>query len=161
MPELNRRQFAAPHGYGRETSLTPGKVDDAACSVFSQGQCHSLAGAISDATGGNFKMAHWRSAAEEDINDHVLAEAPDGRFVDIMGAHEPGDVERTIGVRADDFESFFNPENPSMAEAGQWVEPVLERAGYVAAIRPGWSPEEFEERAVNDLGWERFSSQRA
>lgn len=91
--------------YVGTVTVTAGVVDDAARSLFRQGQCHALALALWEATG-------WTIVAEtspycsfdEDCLDmfddgmcgcqleHLMVRDPDGWVYDICGQHDPDGV---------------------------------------------------------------------
>jgi hypothetical protein len=105
-----RPQVTIPGTWGGQHTVTLGHLDDAARFAFAHGQCHALARAVTDATG-------WPLAAL--IDDacycetcamfdgvcahrvaHLIAVHPDGRHVDIAGAHRPGMVPECEGKDA-------------------------------------------------------------
>jgi len=91
--------------------LTPGSIDGAAKHAFSTGACSSLAIAIHDATG-------WPIVAITDHHNvfdngragggsalHWTVRRPDGRLVDIDGAHDAKDLVERYHGDADDGEA--------------------------------------------------------
>lgn len=71
---------------GGAMPVTPGVLDHAALHVYTHGQCAALARALHDATGWPLMLAVWTSDKGEDAI-HFYVERPDGRVVDITGAH--------------------------------------------------------------------------
>ena len=70
-------------------------IDSEAISWFAHGNCAALALAVHDLTGWPLVIAA-RNANPDLLTDtwmHVLVQRPDGRYLDIQGAHTPEDIE--------------------------------------------------------------------
>ena len=87
--------------------LTPGVLDGYASRAFKHGACGALAIAIHDATG-------WPIVAITDAHNvhggragggsamHWTVMRPDGKLVDVNGAHDPDDMVEEYNAEADD-----------------------------------------------------------
>lgn len=94
--------------------LTPGELDGPALNIFKQGACGALAIAIHDATG-------WPIVAITDAHNvedgragggsalHWAVRRPDGRLVDIDGAHDPDELTEEYHGEADEDEDTGEP----------------------------------------------------
>jgi hypothetical protein len=133
--------------YLSDDRLTPGVIDGAAEHAFSTGACAALAYVMNEATG-------WKIVGITDshnVHDGTLGGGsslhwgvmrPDGKFIDIDGAHDMDDiVDRYhgeaddeeaawgIGTRADIQEWYVESQGApiSFQLARTFVDPVLER----------------------------------
>lgn len=135
--------------------LNPGVIDGSAQNIFSTGGCHALAIAIHDATG-------WPIVAITDHHNvfdgragggsavHWCVKAPNGKFVDIDGAHDPAELtarydsdvdydedtdeqvaHHGLSSRADAEEQWENQGRKIPVKvAAKFVDAVLKKAGY-------------------------------
>ncbi|MFI0742493.1 hypothetical protein ACH4PU_31115 [Streptomyces sp. NPDC021100] len=122
-------------------TLTTGRLDDAARTVFRHGQCHALARALTHATGWPMAVlvndeCHLDpdSCTTFEVTDgvcgcqleHVIVIRPeDGAHIDITGAHAPGtlpDYEDQRAIVVDDTLWAFITRSPA------WRRPALDVA---------------------------------
>lgn len=130
------------------TRLTPGLLNPIAENIFYQGACSALAIALHDATG-------WPivGVSESDnVHDgrlglgscmHFLVERPDGKLIDVLGAHDPEEVLDSFPAEYEDEESALGyarredvveqyeesaASRISLRAAARFVDAVLERA---------------------------------
>lgn len=118
-----------------------GVIDRRALLAFNNGHCHSLAVALSVATG-------WRMealASDSGTYEHVLVTLEDGRLADIGGARQRDEVlrpgTRLVPVTVADTEQFprrFGWVPPDAATAAAWL-PALR--SHLDAGTP-WRPQE-------------------
>ena len=128
--------------------LTPGVIDGSAARIFRYGACGALAIAIHDATG-------WPIVAITDAHNvengragggsalHWTVRRPDGKLIDIDGAHDQGDLVEEFMGDADDGEAAAGVSTRGDAEewyieaqgepipvelAATFVDAVLEKA---------------------------------
>lgn len=88
--------------------LTPGVITPAAVEAFTRAACAGLAVAVHDATGWPIiEVGHC-----DGLPLHFMVRRPDGRLVDIRGAHADTDVRDEWEYEADDF-------TPTLAEAAR------------------------------------------
>lgn len=90
-------------GHGGRATLRPGVLDANARIAFSRGWCHVFALALHKETGWPLYIGlagqpgpgfKWENAEDGFIAhhfDHMACQAPDGRYVDILGAHACGE----------------------------------------------------------------------
>lgn len=127
--------------------LTPGVLDGSAEHAFSYGACAALALAIHDATGWPLVKITDTSSLEIEgtIGNsglHWAVQRPDGKLVDVDGAHTPADLVEMFDGDADDgkaamvicsrldaLDEYVDAKGePIPVElAASFVEPVLER----------------------------------
>lgn len=135
------RRVTVAGSWNSQHTITPGVLDDAAFAAFTQGQCHALALAIHEETG-------WPTYGCEDGEgdlEHLVVKTPDGRILDISGAHQLEDfLELEHHSCPDpDFLVELDPEGvralgeepdwraPEVDVARSFVRPLLEREGLV------------------------------
>lgn len=106
-----------------------GLLDQRAVLAFSQGQCHALALVLREESG-------WDLVAIEGADgtiQHVCVRRPDGKLVDVRGAHQPetlvaaGRVLDVDQAFVGDLVANHGWAPPAVAEAKRWAEEVLER----------------------------------
>ncbi|MFF9785698.1 hypothetical protein [Streptomyces nigrescens] len=133
--------------------VTPGRLDDNACELFNNGQCHSFARALSEATG--WPTAAITGSTCDDTYEncgmggqvadgvcicqvgHIVAVRPDGALIDIDGATDPQLVhdspEHTLVPMSDAMwrliESSPSWRAPDTEVAETFVEPLLALLG--------------------------------
>ncbi|AOG03210.1 hypothetical protein [Bosea sp. RAC05] len=105
------------------SKLTPGVIDGAARHAFSYGACGGLAIALHDALG-------WPLVAITDAHNvmdgragggsamHWGVQRPDGKFIDIDGAHDVNDLVERFHGEADDDEAAWGIS--TRADAVEW-----------------------------------------
>lgn len=127
MPELLRLKAS----HGRRYVVEAGVIDDRALLGFTMGQCHAMALALRQATGGALVGL---MAAQEPL-DHLLVRISDGRLVDIGGVRT--DAEATVsGGRLSEIGdeivsnlvTNYGWEPPQVEIASLWTGPVLDAA---------------------------------
>jgi hypothetical protein len=111
------------------------RVDEAALLAFLGGHCHSLALAIHERTKWPLVAIDQRS---DGVRAHVAVRRPDGKIVDIAGAHRPEDIEnaRPGGmiireVTASDLDELHDRHGwvePVPDVVAPWVDVALEQA---------------------------------
>lgn len=125
-------------------NLTPGVLDGYAMSAFKRGACGALAIALHDATG-------WPVVAITDAHNvfdgkagggsalHWAVLRPDGKVVDVDGAHDPEDLVEEYHAEADDEEAAMG--RSTRADVVEWyIEaqgepvPVTLAATFVEAV---------------------------
>lgn len=90
--------------------LTPGTITPAAVEAFTRGACAGLAIALHDHTGWPLiEVGHC-----DGLPLHFMVRHPDGRLIDIEGAHTDTDVYSEWEYDADDF-------NPTLTETARDV----------------------------------------
>ncbi|MGW0757105.1 hypothetical protein ACWD1Y_11555 [Streptomyces sp. NPDC002814] len=139
----------------KQFTVTTGRLDDAARKAFSNGQCHALARALSDATGWPMavlvepecKFDPDQCSYGHVVEDvcacqlaHMVVVRPDGAHIDIDGAHAPGAVsgaEGLVAVEADaalwEFVSSSpHWRRPALSVARTFVAPLLNALSHTA-----------------------------
>jgi hypothetical protein len=141
--------MTVPGQWHKQFTITTGRLDNAAREAFTNGQCHAMARALSDATG-------WPMAVlvepeckfdpdmcsdgyvVEDVCAcqlaHLVAVRPDGSLIDINGAHAPGTVPGAKGLVAveatEELWGFLSSSphwrRPALAVARTFVKPLLD-----------------------------------
>lgn len=100
--DRGRARVTSEKGYA-EVELRAGALDDNALFAFSCGQCHALAAAVHERTGWPvFALARGNGRAEDPRVplDHLYVRTPDGRALDVTGAHDVRDFVGADGWRA-------------------------------------------------------------
>lgn len=105
------------------SDLTPGVLDGYALSAFKRGACGALAIALHDATG-------WPIVAITDAHNvhggragggsamHWAVMRPDGKVVDVDGAHDPDELVEEYHAEADDEAAALGVS--TRADAAEW-----------------------------------------
>lgn len=121
-----------------------GVLDQAAIAAFTFGQCHGMALALHERT--NWPLVATYNVAG--IPQHVLADARDGRLVDITGARSAAElltadnVEAVKTIDRAEVDRFVTDERwavPDTDAAQFWLDEVIERwarDGEAMALRP-------------------------
>jgi hypothetical protein len=109
--------------------LTLGVIDDDAVRAFTQGQCHALALALHERTGWPIRQLE----NDEGEPFHLYVETPDGRALDITGAHDRDEFRQAWCA------AFDEPSTPEMAHklpaTGVWRAPDMGAArAFVAPL---------------------------
>lgn len=96
------------------------RLDEAALLAFLGGHCHSLAMALHEQTG-------WQLVAIDDARDgtcvHIAVRRPDGKIVDLAGAHTVAEIAEARAGGAV-FREVTNAELADLHASHGWAEPV-------------------------------------
>lgn len=103
--------------------LTPGVIDGYAKSAFKYGACGALAIALHDATGWPIVAITdhhnvWDGKAGGGSAMHWTVQRPDGKLIDIDGAHDPEDLVEEYHYDADDEQAAWGLS--SCADVVEW-----------------------------------------
>ncbi|MET9528184.1 hypothetical protein [Streptomyces coeruleorubidus] len=137
-----------PGAFGKQYTVTTGRLDDAAREAFTSGQCHAMARALSETTGWPMAvLVEPECKFDPDLCSdgyvvedvcacqlaHMVVIRPDGALVDIGGAHAPGAVPGAKGLASVEVHEglweFINGSphwrRPALAVARTFVAPLL------------------------------------
>ncbi|MFF2228874.1 hypothetical protein ACFVV7_36775 [Streptomyces globisporus] len=123
---------------GQTFAVRAGHIDSVAIELFTNGQCHAMAGALADATGWPLAVVArqeccWETDGcyeDDEIApdlcvcqpEHVVAVHPNGQYIDITGVYVPDPLENyRIVPMSDRMWQHFTM-------SGRWRTPALEVA---------------------------------
>lgn len=125
-----------PGADGETFTVVTGQLDDQARNAFTSGQCHAMARALSGVTG--WPMAVLISdecSYDPDLCDdsrddelcacrleHVVVVRPDGKLVDVNGAHHPGQVP---GFEGKQYVALLEGDWEFICRSPHWRRPAL------------------------------------